>query len=313
MRYGEDNIKSIIKGIFMKKYCRTDLACEAATDLHHINGTKYSIEDRDICIIERLDIISEEAEEKLNKKAGRYVTFSTPKLQYLDEEEIEQLSVFIGEEILSAMLHATKQKDLSSDFSVLVIGLGNVKITADAIGPETVDRITVTRHIKDYDLNLFNHLKMCTVSALSPNVLGKTGIESAELIISAVERVSPDAVLVIDALAAKSVERLARTIQISDTGITPGAGIGNSRSEISQKSLGIPVIAIGIPTVVDSAVLAFDLISEAGIFSLPQNIADRLDSIDNFFVTLKETDVIIEKSSILLAKALTRAFVISKG
>ena len=295
----------------MKKYSRTDLACEASTDLYHIKGTEYTVEDREICIIEKLDIINEDAANKLNKKMGRYVTVSTPKLQYLDECEIEKLANLIGNEILSVILHSTNTINISSNFSILVVGLGNAKITADAIGPETVDRITVTRHIKDLDLNLFNHLKMCTVSALSPSVLGKTGIESVELIKAAVESVHPDVILVIDALAARSVERLARTIQISDTGITPGAGIGNSRSEISRQSLGVPVIAIGIPTVVDSSVLAFDILSEAGIYSLSQDITDRLDSIDNFFVTLKETDVIIEKSSILLAKALTGAFVIS--
>lgn len=295
----------------MKKYSRTDLACEASTDLYHIKGTEYTVEDREICIIEKLDIINEDAANKLNKKMGRYVTVSTPKLQYLDECEIEKLANLIGNEILSVILHSTNTINISSNFSILVVGIGNAKITADAIGPETVDRITVTRHIKDLDLNLFNHLKMCTVSALSPSVLGKTGIESVELIKAAVESVHPDVILVIDALAARSVERLARTIQISDTGITPGAGIGNSRSEISRQSLGVPVIAIGIPTVVDSSVLAFDILSEAGIYSLSQDITDRLDSIDNFFVTLKETDVIIEKSSILLAKALTGAFVIS--
>lgn len=295
----------------MKKYCRTDLACEAAPDLSHIDGTQYSIEDNDICILEKLDILTAEAAEKLGKKTGRYITVSTPKLQYLDEGEIDRLAIIIGNEILSLICKSANVDALSADFSILVAGLGNSKITADAIGPESVDRITVTRHIKDRDLNLFHSLKMCTVSALSPNVLGKTGIESAEIIKATAKNIAPDVIIVIDALAARSVERLARTVQISDTGITPGSGIGNIRSELSPQSLGAPVIAIGIPTVVDSAVMAFDVLTEAGFHSVSKDITGKLDSMERFFVTLKETDTIIEKSAILLSRALTEAFVIS--
>ena len=207
--------------------------------------------------------------------------------------------------------NAANIASLSADFSIFVAGLGNSKIISDAIGPETVERISVTRHIKDKSLNLFNQLKMCTVSALSPSVMGKTGIESSEIIKATIEKISPDIIIIIDALAARSVDRLARTVQISNTGITPGAGIGNFRSELSRQTVGIPVISIGIPTVVDSSVLAFDMLSASGISSIPQSITDRLDSMDNFFVTPKEIDVIIEKSAILLSKALDKVFVIN--
>ena len=296
----------------MKKYCRTDLACEAADDLAHVAGTEYSIEDREICIIEKLDVISKDAARVLEKKTGRYITVSMPRLQYLDDAEVEELADIISCEISSIVCRAVKKNAFYPELSVMVVGLGNSKITADAIGPETVDRITVTRHIKERDLNIFNALKTCTISALSPNVLGKTGIESSDIIKAAVQSTRPDIVIVLDALAARSVERLARTVQISDTGITPGAGIGNHRSEISLQTLNVPVIAIGIPTVVDSAVLAFETLNDAGISPIPQAIIDKLDSIDNFFVTLKETDVIIEKSASLLSKALMKAFVISE-
>ena len=296
----------------MKKYCRSDLACEASADLAHIDGTEYSIKDHDICIVEKLDILTENASAVLEKKQGRYITVSTPKIQYLDDDELDRLAEILCNEILSIIYRSTNVYSLSSDFSIFVAGLGNSKIIADAIGPESVDRITITRHIKDRDLNLFNSLKMCTVSALSPNVLGKTGIESAEIIKATTEKISPDVIIVIDALAARSVERLARTIQISNTGITPGAGIGNVRSELNFESLGIPVISIGIPTIVDSSVLVFDSFSSAGISSLPQKIIEALESMENFFVTPKEIDVIIEKSAILLANALEKVFVISK-
>ena len=295
----------------MNKYCRTDLACEASNDLASIEGTEYFIKDHDVCILEKLDILTPEASKALNKKAGRYVTVSTPRLQYLDEEELERISDVIVKELLSMICNAANIASLSADFSIFVAGLGNSKIISDAIGPETVERISVTRHIKDKSLNLFNQLKMCTVSALSPSVMGKTGIESSEIIKATIEKISPDIIIIIDALAARSVDRLARTVQISNTGITPGAGIGNFRSELSRQTVGIPVISIGIPTVVDSSVLAFDMLSASGISSIPQSITDRLDSMDNFFVTPKEIDVIIEKSAILLSKALDKVFVIN--
>ena len=230
----------------------------------------------------------------------------------MGSSELNAIADVISAEILSMLCAGTNTDSLSSDFSVFVAGLGNSKIISDAIGPETVDRISVTRHLKDRDPNLFNELKMCSISALSPNVLGKTGIESAEIIKASIEKTAPDAVIVIDALAARSVERLARTIQISNTGITPGAGIGNFRSELSRQVLGVPVISIGIPTVVDSSVLAFDMLTAAGISNIPQDIDDKLGAINNFFVTPKEIDVIIEKAAILLARSLDATFVINQ-
>ena len=262
----------------------------------------------DVCILERLDILTPEASDRLDKKIGRYVTVSSPRLQYLEDAEIENISKIVGGEILSMLSPAP----ISKDFSIFVAGLGNAKIISDAIGPETVDRITVTRHLRNREPEIFDRIKMCTVSALSPNVLGKTGIESAELIKHAAEKTSPDAIIVIDALASRSLERLARTIQISNTGITPGSGIGNVRSELNRESLGVPVISVGIPTVVDSSSLAFDMLMSAGISSITSDITDKLDAMERFFVTPKEIDVIIEKSSVLLARALDGIFVISE-
>ena len=296
----------------MKKYCRTDLACEADAELAHIEGTEYRIEERSVCVIERLDILSDKAAERLGKKKGRYVTVNTPRLQYLGDEEIDALACVIAEEVSSLLCSAVKRKSIDRELSVLVAGLGNSKITADAVGPETVDRLTVTRHLKDRDIRLFDMLNMCSVSAISPSVLGKTGMESADLIRAATEKISPDALIVIDALAARSVSRLARTIQITDTGLTPGAGIGNIRSELSLQSLKLPVIAIGIPTVVDSATMVYDALSDAGIAQLSKEISSGLDAIENFFVTPKETDSIIESAAMLLARSLNEAFVIRK-
>ena len=135
----------------MKKYCRTDLACEADADLAHIKGTKYTVENREICVIERLDILTDTASERLGKKKGRYITVNTPRLQYFGEKETESLSSILASEIRSLLLSVTKRGCIDQNLSVLVAGLGNSNITADAVGPETVDRLTITRHLKERD------------------------------------------------------------------------------------------------------------------------------------------------------------------
>lgn len=294
------------------KYPRTDLACEANSDLSHIEGTEYSVEDKDICIIERLDIITDTASERLEKDKGRYVTVSTPKIQYLGEEEIEALSEIIGEELMHIILHAVGKQKIDRELSVLVVGLGNRDITADAIGPATADRICVTRHLTQRSPSLFDMLGRCMISVTIPGVLGKTGVESAATVKSAVTNIQPHAVIVIDALAARSTERLARTFQISDAGITPGAGIGNNRSELSRRTLGIPVISVGVPTVVDTSTLIFDTLTAAGITELTEKMTDGLSSSENLFVTPKEADVIVESSAALLSASINNALVISE-
>ena len=294
-----------------KKYQRTDLACEANVDLAHIEGTEYSVEDKDICIIERLDILTDGAAEHLGKEMGSYVTVSTPRIQYLGDNEINELSEIIGKEIKGILLKTTGREKITPDFSVMVAGLGNRDITADAVGPLTADNITVTRHLSSQSPSLFDLLGLCSVSAISPSVLGKTGIESAETIKYTVASTKPHALIIIDALAARSTERLARTFQISDTGITPGAGIGNNRETLSKNTLGIPVVSIGIPTVVDTATLVFDALISAGISSVTENIDALLQASENLFVTPKDTDEIIKKAVRLLSASIDLALVIS--
>ena len=293
------------------KYPRTDLACEANVELAHINGTEYKIEDRDICIVEHLDILSYEASRKLSKNIGSYITVSTPRIQYLDERDAVKISKILGEELRNLILKTVNKSNITRELSVIVVGLGNQSITADAIGPAVVDKICVTRHLLSRDSSLFDILGMCTVSAISPGVLGKTGIESAETVKAAVDSIQPDIILVIDALAARSVERLARTFQISNTGITPGEGIGNSRSELSIRTLGIPVISLGVPTVVHSSTLVFDALTNAGVDDTSETLVEILNSVDSFFVTPKETDSITEKAVSILVNAIKSALVIS--
>ena len=294
----------------MKKYLRTDLACEAADDLAHIKGTEYSREEKRLCTVERLTIKTDEAARQLGRAEGTYVTLMTSRLWLLDDNEIEELSRALSGEILTVMLHACGVRALTRDFSVLIVGLGNSSITPDAIGPESVERITATRHIKAFDAEIFDIMGFCEVSTLTPGVLGKTGIESSETVSAAVKTVKPDIVIVIDALAAGSMERLATTVQLSNTGINPGAGIGNLRSELSKAILGVPVISIGVPTVVDSSAMVCEALIKSGSEEIPDALREYLDRGTGYYVTPKETDLITEKVSLLISEAISGALVI---
>jgi spore protease len=192
---------------------------------------------------------------------------------------------------------------------VLVVGLGNREITSDAIGPKTADKLTVTRHIKYADEDVWNELDMCEVSALSPGVLGQTGIETVELVRGAVENVRPQLVLAVDALAARSSSRLAATVQLCDSGIAPGSGVGNERGAICLETVGAPVVALGVPTVVDSSTLVYDALAQAGIEQVDERLREILENGRRFYVSPKEADVIAERTAAIIAHAINRALV----
>ena len=197
---------------------------------------------------------------------------------------------------------------LGEGYGVLVAGLGNAEITADAVGPQTVHRLTVTRHLHEYDREIFRLIGRCQLSALAPGVLGQTGMEALDLIRGAVRAVRPNVVLAVDALAARSTARLAATVQLSDTGIAPGSGIGNRRRAINQKSVGVPVISLGIPTVVDSATLVYDALQKAGIGEVDAPLREVLENQRHFFVSPKESDLITAQTAALLTEAIEQAF-----
>ena len=296
----------------MNKYLHTDLICESEGQLDNIDGTEYSSDNFLGCEVERLKIISSQAADRLGRKIGTYVTLRTKKLSIPGDGENEVLAFVLGREIKKLLLEAISPSLFNSDFSVLVAGLGNSDITSDAIGPKTVARVTTTRHIKEFDFNLYQSLGMCSVSTILPGVLGKTGIESAEMIKMTVQSIQPSAVIAIDALAARSTERLASTIQLSDSGINPGTGIGNFRKEISLETLGVPVIAIGVPTVVDTTTLIYDSLCSCFSEGVSNQALQKLESIQNFFVTPKEADIIVDNASILISNALSEVFSISE-
>ena len=307
---------------------RTDLADERRDLYKKINqiqqevpGIKTEEEDVDEKIkITRVEIQNEQGAEALGKPVGNYITIDIKKLNIITEEEIQKAAESTAKEIKARIDHLVNEKD-----DILVVGLGNSDVTPDALGPKVVKHIEVTRHIIRY-LPQYIDENARPVSAVAPGVLGTTGIETLEIVQGIVENIKPKLLIVIDALASNSMERISSTIQIADTGIVPGAGVGNTRKEISQKTLGIPVIAIGIPTVVETAVVvneALDLLIEKYQQEAKSNDAlnqmkekDNYEEIKealipkdyNFIVTPKEIDQLIMNMSKVVAKAINMAF-----
>ena len=247
------------------------------------------------------------AREGLARPRGRYVTLECGDIHLLDDLEADRVRCALSVEIreMAERMTATRVK---SGFSVLVAGLGNRELTSDAVGPETVRRLSVTRHLKRYDGALFSTLGLCEISALTPGVLGQTGLETVELVKGAVRSVAPDLVVAVDALAARSTDRLASTFQLSDTGIQPGSGIGNHRAALNRETVGVPVMALGVPTVVESSTLIYDALEKAGMDTHEPSLRRLLENGRGFFVSPKEVDLLIPSISVLLAGALEKAF-----
>ena len=200
-------------------------------------------------------ILNAQGAKALGKPVGTYVTLELSGLLRREEDAFPRAARALAAELQGLL-------DLPEGAPVLVAGLGNRAITPDGIGPKTADHTMVTRHLVEQLPEHFGAFR--PVSALAAGVLGTTGMESGELVAAVVERIRPACVLAVDALASRSLRRVGRTVQLSDTGIIPGSGVGNARKALNRDSIGVPVIAIGVPTVVDAATLACDLLSEAG-------------------------------------------------
>lgn len=241
---------------------RTDLALEATERF-----TEENVEIRGVEISEDYDeekdvrttvvkITTENGARTMGRPQGNYITIEAPGLSMSDEDYHREISEKLA-------LHLKKLIHLEREQSILVVGLGNSAITADSLGPHVVDNLYITRHmIREYGLKSMGKERMHRVSGIIPGVMAQTGMETVEIIRGVVEETKPELVLVIDALAARSTKRLNRTIQITDTGINPGSGVGNHRNAINQQELGVPVIAIGVPTVVDAATIVNDTMEE---------------------------------------------------
>lgn len=254
--------------------------------------------------ITEISVLTDEGASLLKKPIGQYLTFSVGKTWLLGDEEQHRTAKAIGEEIKTLLYSFGDIK------TVLVVGLGNRHMISDAVGPFTVKGITANRHIKENDPELFDKLGSLCTCALSPGVSAETGLEAADIVLGAVTASDASAVIVIDALASKSIDRLGTTVQIANTGIMPGSGIGNRRSAIDRKTLGVPVISVGVPTVVDSSTLVFDTLERAGVTEISPSLEKELENGKGFFVTLKDADTVINESSKLLSQAINLALTV---
>lgn len=234
---------------------RTDLALETREIYKSEFGKEVDgllVEEKEINDIKitTVDIVNEQGEKIMGKPQGRYITLEMPEYTHYDGEIKDNVAHLLGETLSNII-------NIKEDKLALVVGLGNWNVTPDALGPDVVEKIMVTRHLKKIMPDKIDD-SVRPVCAIAPGVLGITGIETGEIIKSLVDKIKPHIVICVDALGSRRLKRVARTIQISNTGISPGAGVGNNRMEINEKNLGIPVIAIGVPTVVDAATIAND-------------------------------------------------------
>ena len=276
---------------------RTDLALEAReryeedVEIRGVSVEETYDEKRDIRAT-TVRIESENGAKAMGKPIGVYITLEAPKLSEPDKdyhrEVSEALAVYLQE------LLGTKEER-----SVLVGGLGNREVTPDALGPEVVGNLRITRHVvKEYGKAAFEKEKVHMVSGIVPGVMAQTGMETLEIVRGVVEETQPDVVVAIDALAARSSKRLNRTIQISDAGIHPGSGVGNHRHSLTRETIGVPVVAIGVPTVVDAATIVYDAVRDRN--AVPPGL-------NSMFVTPKDIDETIKHLSFTISEALNIA------
>ncbi|MCK9478984.1 MAG: GPR endopeptidase [Firmicutes bacterium] len=306
---------------------RTDLAVEAhelcrqTQKDSHVQGVNVETESLKETKVTRVHVQNEDGERSIGKPKGSYITIEIPTFVHKKQETFENTITVLADEIRRLI-------PISENDGVLVVGLGNWQITADSLGPKVVSSILVTRHM--FEL-LPEEIEegVRPVCAISPGVLGLTGIETSEIIKGVVQRVKPALVIAVDSLAARRLGRVSTTIQLADTGITPGAGIGNKRQGLTQEQLGVPVIALGVPTVVDAATMANDTIdliidhlmeqtkNDAKFYEMLKNInreekyalikeVQGVELVD-LVVTPKEVDDIIEDVSEIIANAINIA------
>jgi len=231
----------------------------------------------------------------LGKPKGRYITVTIPSLRPHDQEGFENSVRAMAKQLRKLLPKHAK--------SVLVAGLGNKRITPDAVGPLTIENTMVTRHLVERHPDLFGMLR--PVSALVPGVLATTGIESANIIGSVVKESKPDCLIVVDALASRKISRLCKTLQLCDTGIVPGSGVGNARAALNEETLGLPVIAVGVPTVVDAGTLCADLLEEAE--REPVEPASLRDYGGDLIVTPKDIDALVKEVSRIVGMGISLA------
>jgi spore protease len=263
---------------------RTDLAVEAhqlwrarAAEATLLSGIQAEEGEREGFSATVVTVLDEKGAANLGKPVGRYVTLELEGLFRREEDAFRRAVRAVAAEV---------ENMVPPGGTALVVGLGNRAVTPDCVGPLSVDHLLVTRHLVEELPEHFGHLR--PVAAVTPGVLANTGIESGDAAAALAKKLRPACVVAVDALAARSVDRLCRTVQLSDTGIAPGSGVGNHRNALDRDSLGVPVIAVGAPTVVDGTTLALDLLEQAGRDDLARDALGGRGS--DFFVTPREAD-----------------------
>lgn len=320
----------------IEKYSiRTDLAMEQRerfeadnVELQGVTLDEEYDEEKEIRIT-TVKIETENGAKMMKKPVGIYVTFEAPNLSVPDEEYHSEIAGELAKYLKKFMKSVMTKKE-NQDFSVLVVGLGNRKVTPDALGPYVVDNLNITRHIvKEYGKYAMGKEHVNLISAIVPGVMGQTGMETVEIIRGIVGETTPDIVVVVDALAARSSKRLNRTIQITDTGINPGSGVGNHRHAITKETIGVPVMAIGVPTVVDAATIVNDTMENlllaletsetlkgVGVVMQGYSATEKYElvkelispNLNGMFVTPKDIDETVKRISYTISEALNCLF-----
>jgi spore protease len=294
---------------------RTDLALEVREtfkeDNVEIQGVvlKEDYDKKKDIRVTTVTIKDQKGADAMGKPIGTYITIEAPKLEQEDESFHEPITKEIAKYI----------RQLAGDVEnreILVAGLGNREVTPDALGPQVVDNLFITRHLgKEFGSEYLEENKLGNISAISPGVMAQTGMETSEVLRGIIRETMPKLVIVIDALAARSIHRLNKTVQITDTGISPGSGVGNNRKELNKESLGVDVIALGVPTVVDAATIVSDTMEQ---FMTKQGFEEheihqfmgelKEETIGNMFVTPKNIDESIKRISYTISEALNKCF-----
>ncbi len=294
---------------------RTDLALEARESISEADGRlrgvsvdEYYQEKEDIQVT-RVTIDTKNAARVMGKPMGVYVTMEAPAMVEPDEDYHREISECLAKELKKMIPDSRKEQ------SILVVGLGNRDVTADALGPQVVDNLLITRHVvRTYGKAAYDKEHVNLISSIEPGVMAKTGMETSEIVKGVVRETEPDVVVVIDALAARSTKRLNRTIQITNTGIQPGSGVGNHRDALTLESLEVPVIAIGVPTVVDAATIVGDalekLLSGDHEFDRMKYMGQHravFSELNNMYMTGKDIDAVIKRVSFTVSEGINMA------
>ena len=289
---------------------RTDLALEAKETVQkpdeEIRGVRVEEEkdEENEIYITRVIIETKNGAKIMGKPMGTYITLEAPRMATPDEDYHREISEKVADQIQELL------PDEKEELSVLVVGLGNREVTADALGPNAADQLHITRHVvREFGKAAYNKNKMHMISAIVPGVMAKTGMETYEIIRGVVEQTKPDVIIAIDALAARSTKRLNRTIQITDTGVQPGSGVGNHRHALTREALGVPVIGIGIPTVVDAGTIVGDAVEqvEREVLFCSEVHAVKMAELQNMYVTTKDIDDVVNRLSYTVSEAINIA------